>query len=54
MPYLSQEYVFEHFGLAQSLNKNMTFGCYPSGRQVYTFPGTLVELQDDVGAFAGE
>jgi carboxypeptidase C (cathepsin A) len=53
-PYLSQEYVFDHLGLAPNLRKNVTFKCYPSGHQIYTSLDALEELQNDVGAFMAE
>jgi len=50
-PYLSQEYVFNHLDLPDTLQQNVTFRHYYTGHQIYTSTDALRRLTEDVKAF---
>ncbi len=47
-PYFATEYTLNHMGLAPALQKNLTFGFYPSGHMVYLNPQALVTFKADL------
>ncbi|MGC2243271.1 MAG: hypothetical protein WBA06_06555, partial [Candidatus Aquilonibacter sp.] len=50
-PYFATEYTLDHMGLAPPLQKNITFGFYPSGHMVYLNPQALVSFKRDLAAW---
>jgi len=47
-PFFATEYTLNHLGLAPALQKNITFGFYPSGHMVYLNPNALVTFKADL------
>jgi carboxypeptidase C (cathepsin A) len=47
-PFFATEYTLDHLGLAPELQKNITFGFYPSGHMVYLNPQALVLFKADL------
>jgi carboxypeptidase C (cathepsin A) len=47
-PYFETEYTLDHLGIAPSLQKNITFGNYPSGHMLYLNPQTLAAYRSDL------
>ena len=47
-PYFATEYTLGHMGLAPALQRNITFGFYPSGHMVYLNPQALVSFKADL------
>jgi carboxypeptidase C (cathepsin A) len=50
-PFRTQQYTYEHLGLAPELKKNMHYSYYLSGHQVYTSEDMLKKLKADMTAF---
>jgi carboxypeptidase C (cathepsin A) len=47
-PFFATEYTLNHLGLAPALQRNITFGFYPSGHMVYLNPQALVLFKADL------
>ncbi len=47
-PYFATYYTFEHMDIAPPLEKNITFGFYPSGHMVYLNPQARVTFKSDL------
>jgi carboxypeptidase C (cathepsin A) len=47
-PYFATEYTLDHLDLAPALQRNITFGFYPSGHMVYLNPQALVMFKGDL------
>jgi carboxypeptidase C (cathepsin A) len=47
-PFFATEYTLNHMGLAPALQRNITFGFYPSGHMVYLNPQALVTFKADL------
>jgi carboxypeptidase C (cathepsin A) len=47
-PYFATEYTLNHLGLAPALQRNITFGFYPSGHMVYLNRQALVMFKADL------
>ncbi len=50
-PFFETEYTLAHMGLDPALEKNVTFGYYPSGHMIYLHPGSRRQLKDDLARF---
>ncbi|MDQ2991704.1 MAG: peptidase S10, partial [Candidatus Eremiobacteraeota bacterium] len=47
-PMYATEYTLRHLGLNPALQKNITFGFYPSGHMVYLNPAALATFKADL------
>lgn len=47
-PFFATEYTLNHLGLAPELQRNITYGFYPSGHMVYLNPKALVKFKADL------
>ncbi|HTX55778.1 MAG TPA: hypothetical protein VMD47_01615 [Candidatus Acidoferrales bacterium] len=47
-PFFATEYTLYHLGIAPPLQKNISFGFYPSGHMIYLNPSALVEYRNDL------
>ena len=47
-PYYETEYALNHLDIVPSLQKNITYGFYPSGHMIYLQPDALHQLHDDL------
>ncbi|HET9029346.1 MAG TPA: hypothetical protein VFN49_04150 [Candidatus Aquilonibacter sp.] len=47
-PFFATQYTLNHLGLAPALQRNITFGFYPSGHMVYLNPKALVQFKADL------
>lgn len=47
-PYFATYYTFEHMDIAAPLERNITFGNYPSGHMVYLNPTARVKFKSDL------
>jgi len=47
-PFFATEYTLRHLGLNPALQKNVTFGFYPSGHMVYLNPAALATFKADL------
>ena len=47
-PYFATVYTLEHLNIAPALQKNITFGFFPSGHMVYLNPNALVAFKSDL------
>lgn len=50
-PFFQTEYDIDHLGLPKPLRSNIAFTYYPAGHMVYTSPGCLKKLIDDLRCF---
>ena len=50
-PYFATEYTFNHFGLHESVRKNLTMGYYEAGHMMYIHLPSLAALKDDLIKF---
>jgi carboxypeptidase C (cathepsin A) len=48
-PFFATYYTFEHMDIAPQLERNITFGFYPSGHMVYLNPQARVQFKSDLG-----
>ncbi|HEY6486260.1 MAG TPA: hypothetical protein VIX83_07755 [Candidatus Cybelea sp.] len=47
-PYFETTYVLGHLGVLPSLQKNITYGFYPSGHMIYLQPQAIASMHDDL------
>jgi carboxypeptidase C (cathepsin A) len=47
-PMFATEYTLQHLGLNPALQKNITYGSYPSGHMVYLNPAALATFKADL------
>jgi carboxypeptidase C (cathepsin A) len=47
-PYFETMYTLGHLGVLPSLQKNITYGFYPSGHMIYLQPEALTSMHDDL------
>ncbi len=50
-PFFETEYTVAHMGLEPALEKNITWGYYPSGHMIYLNPASRRQLREDLGRF---
>jgi carboxypeptidase C (cathepsin A) len=50
-PFFETEYTLAHMGLDPSLEKNITYGYYPSGHMIYLHEPALKQLKTDLAKF---
>lgn len=50
-PFFETEYTVSHMGLDPSLEKNLTWGYYPSGHMIYIHPDARKQLKEDLAKF---
>jgi len=50
-PFFETEYTLSHMGLDPSLEKNISFGYYPSGHMIYLHEPSLKQLKADLARF---
>ncbi len=53
-PYFATEYTFNHLGLHESLQKNISMGYYEAGHMMYIHQPSLAELKLDLRRFLAE
>jgi len=53
-PFFETEYTISHMGLDPSLEKNISFGYYPSGHMIYLHPPALERMKTDLAKFYDE
>jgi carboxypeptidase C (cathepsin A) len=47
-PYFATEFTLNHLGIGPSLQRNITYGYYPSGHMMYLVPSVLTQMHDDL------
>jgi carboxypeptidase C (cathepsin A) len=50
-PFFETEYTLDHMGLEPELEKNLTFGYYPSGHMIYLHPEARRQMKEDLDRF---
>jgi len=50
-PFFETEYTVAHMGLEPELEKNITWGYYPSGHMIYVHPPARKQMRDDIVRF---
>src|SRR5207302_7965244 len=50
-PFFETEYTLQHMGLDPTLEKNISFGYYPSGHMIYLHEPSLRQLKTDLARF---
>jgi len=50
-PFFETEYTVSHMGLDPSLEKNLSWGYYPSGHMIYIHPEARTQLKEDLAKF---
>ncbi|MGA7616708.1 MAG: peptidase S10 [Thermoanaerobaculia bacterium] len=50
-PFFETEYTVSHMGLDPALEKNLSWGYYPSGHMIYIHPPARKQLKQDLAAF---
>ncbi len=50
-PFFETEYTVSHMGLDPSLEKNLSWGYYPSGHMIYIHPEARKQLKEDLAKF---
>lgn len=53
-PFFETEYTLAHMGLDPSLDKNISFGYYPSGHMIYLHEPALRQMKSDLARFYDE
>jgi carboxypeptidase C (cathepsin A) len=47
-PYFATEFTLDHLGIGPNLQRNITYGNYPTGHMIYLVPSALTQLHDDL------
>ena len=50
-PFFETEYTISHMGLEPELEKNVSYGYYPSGHMIYIHPEARTQMKRDLAAF---
>ena len=50
-PYFATDYTFDHLGLADELESNVTISYYEAGHMMYIHKESLVKLTKELSAF---